>query len=154
MVNTQIMKLKIIIAILFLIFASGSLQASSVRIGGYDVEKIVASTLDLLNTKSMVSLEDIKKLQEDVNLQNSTDPLIAGSSLVDFYNKLDELLVKKNIISIEDVNSIKEKSSRSGGVKIGGLNPVVLAALHLDLLVKKNITDIKTAQSILDEAKK
>ena len=123
-----------------------------VVIGGYDVVKIAKETVNILKEKNVVPVSSAPELDSRLALQSS-DPLVSGTSIVEFYSNLGKLLVEKNMASQKEIDTAKTAAAKSGGVKIGGINPVVLAASYLDLLVQKGIITLPTAQSILDSAK-
>lgn len=125
---------------------------SSASIGGYDVAKIVSSTLNVLKEKNVISEFEQKEFAPSI-VKQSADPLTFGPEFVDFYSDLGALLVEKKIVTQKEIDTAKASAAQTGGVKIGGLNPVVLAASYLNILVQKGIVTLPTAQSILDTSK-
>lgn len=121
-------------------------------IGGYDVAKIAVSTLNVLKEKNVIS-ESGKKEFAGLFSDWPTDPLSLGPSFTDFYSRLGAVLIEKNIVTRKDVDNATTTAQQSGGVKIGGYNPVVLAAFYLNILVQKGIISLTTAQSILDKSR-
>jgi len=124
----------------------------SASIGGYDVAKIAASTLNFLKEKNVIS-ESGEREFSGLLSDWPADPLAIGPSLTNFYSRLGAVLIEKNIASQKEIDDATATAKQSGGVKIGGLNPVLLAASYLNLLVQKGIITLPTAQSILDSAK-
>ena len=127
-------------------------HGAGVVIGGYDVVKIAKETVSILKEKKLVPESSITSLGALLDVRSS-DPLISGTSIVGFYSDLGKLLVEKNIASQKEIDAAKTAAAKSGGVKIGGVNPVVLAASYLDILVRKNLLTLQSAQSVLDSAK-
>lgn len=127
--------------------------AADTRIGGYDVSRIATSTLDVLKAKGILNDAGAAKLEVFLDSENASDPLIASQSIVEFYGKLGAILIEKKTLTAEDVESAKIQARESGGMKAGGLNPVVLAASFLDALGKKGVVTVGDAQAILDNAK-
>jgi len=127
-------------------------KAEGASIGGYDVAKIAASTLNVLKEKSVIA-EPVEKEFADLLSDWPADPLALGPSFADFYSRLGAVLIEKNIASQKDVDNAATAAAQSGGIKIGGVNPVVLAASYLNILVQKGIITLPAAQSILDSSK-
>lgn len=127
------------------------LRATTI-VGGYDLEKIEASTVESLTKSGIVTAADEIDVSSVVTTV-SKDPLVRGTDIIAFYDRLGAILVKKKILSQQEITVAQNVASKSGGMKIGGLNPVVLAASYLDLLVKKQIISLSEAQNILDTSK-
>lgn len=143
----------ILLAFLILLIASTVSGASSVRIGGYDVAQIASSTISVLEKKQVIGSADTQGLAALIDLGKNADPLVAAQSIVMFYDKLALLLVEKKILTAAEIESARAEAAQSGGVKAGGLNPVVLAASFLDAMSKKGIITVQFAQTILDDAR-
>lgn len=145
--------LTIIFSFLILLSASIASGASSVRIGGYDVAQIASSTISVLEKKQVIEDAEAANLATLLDLERTSDPLVAAQSIVMFYDKLALLLVEKKILAAAEVESARAGAAQSGGVKAGGLNPVVLAASFLDAMSKKGVITVQFAQTILDDAR-
>lgn len=145
--------LTIIFSFLIFLIVSTASGASAVRIGGYDVAQIASSTIGALEKKQVIGSADTQGLAALIDLGKNADPLVAAQSIVMFYDKLGSLLVEKKILTAAEVESARAGAAQSGGVKAGGLNPVVLAASFLDAMSKKGIITVQFAQTILDDAR-
>lgn len=143
----------IFVAMLIFCFSPEVSFAESPRIGGYDVSRIATSTLGVLKAKGVLNSADTAGLAVSLNSAKGSDPLVASQSIVEFYGKLGAILIEKKTLMAEDVESAKIQARESGGIKAGGLNPVVLAASFLDALIQKEIVSVDAAQTILDGAK-
>ena len=137
---------------LFCFFMPQVLCAEGVVAGGYDVARIAGATLNVLKEKKILSESSFNNL-EKLLTPDSKNPLASSSSIIDLYDKIGTYLVEKGIASQEDITAAKTAAAQSGGIKIGGYNPVILSASFLNILVKKNIISLSEAQSILDGAK-
>lgn len=145
--------LTIIFSFLILLSAGAASGASAVLIGGYDVARIASSTVDVLEKKQLIGREDAAGLSALLDSGSASDPLVAAQTIAMFYDKLGAFLVGKDILAAADIESAKNQASQSGGVKAGGLNPVVLAASYLDAMSKRGVVSVSGAQTILDVAK-
>jgi len=128
------------------------LYAQGVVAGGYNVQKIAEETLKILQEKKVLSDKSLGEFEKLLPAEQ-IDPLASSSSIIDLYDRLGAYLVERGIASEEDVTAAKIASAESGGIKIGGYNPVVLSASFLNILVKKDIISISKAQFILDSSK-
>jgi len=142
------------LAIIYLLYAfiPCGLCSDGAVIGGYDVQKIAQTTLKVLHEKKVLPDKQFSEFEKLLPAKQS-DPLASGSSMIDLYAQLGAYLVEKAIASEEDIAAAKTASAESGGIKIGGYNPVILSASFLNILVTKNIISLSEAQSILDSSK-
>ncbi|MFA5811265.1 MAG: hypothetical protein WC956_02915 [bacterium] len=141
-----------IIIVLLMGLASGYVRAQTV-VGGYDLEKIAAATVERLTKADVVTPAD-KLDVSNVRASASSDPLVHGSEVIQFYARLGRILVERKAATPAEIDAVNKAAAKSGGVKIGGLNPAVLAASYLDLLVRKGMLTLQQAQAILDSAKR
>jgi len=148
----KVLKTLLMLSLLMVpILLSTKLCAQTIA-GGYDLEKIAAATAERLIDAGVVKPSD--KLEVAAARPSALqDPLVRGADIVAFYDRLGALLVERKIASQQEIDVARKAASESGGVKIGGLNPVVLAASYLDLLVQKGVCTLPEAQSILDAAR-
>ena len=121
-------------------------------IGGYDVTKLSASTLEIVKEKGIVTDKKASDLEKLITTQPA-DLLSEGTSIIDFYNKLGEIFISKGIATKADIEKSTEAATQSGGVKIGGMNLVVLGASYLNLLIDKDLLTQDGAQQVLDHAR-
>lgn len=128
-------------------------QAAVAIYGGYDLKQITTGITKTLVEKGAISESDGHKLSTQVELETSIDPLIAGSTIIQFYTSLGSLLVNAKVINETDVTKVVESAKTGGGIKISGINPVVLSAAYLNLLSGKGLITVDAAQNMLDTAK-
>jgi len=142
------------LAIIYLLYAfiPCGLCSDGAVIGGYDVQKIAQTTLKVLHEKKVLPDKQFSEFERLLPAKQS-DPLASGTSIIDLYDKLGAFLVEKAIASEEDITAAKKTAAESGGLKIGGYNPVVLSASFLNILVKGNIISLSDAQAVLDSSK-
>lgn len=136
------------ILLLASVLLATEIHASGATIGGYDTAKIANETVAILEAKGVVNKGEII-----FEPKESPDALVVAPEFVRFYEDLGSLLIRKKIIEAEDVIKIEDLAAKSGGLKAGGLNPIVLAAGYLNILSQKGIIEISAAQKILDNAR-
>lgn len=139
----------IALAVNAIVFSS---HAHGITVGGYDVAKIAVATVDVMNAKKIITDAEAKDDRGRIASIRSGDPLVAAAPIVDLYEKLFARLVDKGVASKDDIAAIRKTAAAGGGLKIGGLNPVVLAASCLDILAKKGLLTPSEAQAILDSS--
>ena len=127
--------------------------ARGVVVGGYDVAAIARETVALLADRGVISADEAGAFSSAASALPSGDPLVAAGPVVDLYEKLLERLVAHGVFSAGDVERARAAASSSGGVKAGGVNPLVLAAACLDILAEKGLLSRGEAQKMLDKAK-
>ena len=140
-------------AFFIILSASHGMCAGRTVIGGYDTAMIAQSTLDILQEKGFVGDRDTKGLRALLEAEQ-VDPLLSNSTIIDFYDCAGRVLTERGLATSAEIAAVRDRAAKSGGVKIGGVNPVVLAASFLDLLVQKGIVSAPRAQTLLDAAKK
>jgi len=118
-------------------------------IGGYNVSALATKTAALLQSKGVVDGKKAGELDKLIARQPE-DPLAAGPGIIEFYKRLGNILISKNIAKRADIDKLKQEATQSGGVKIGGMNPVVLAASYLNFLADRGVITLKEAQNVLD----
>lgn len=122
-------------------------------VGGYDLDKIAAATVEGISKAGLIDRKEAALLALPVE-SSSKDPLVRGADVIRFYERIGTVLIEKQLATQQDIETTKKMAAESGGLKIGGLNPVVLAASYLDLLTRNGVITLSEAQSILDSAKK
>lgn len=144
-----------ILTILYLVcaFEPWGFCGSGLNVGGYDVAAIAASTAGALQKKKELADVPAAELTAPAGTEPS-DALASGSAIVDFYDRLGNLLIKRGLVTAGEIENAKQAAVKSGGLKIAGYNPVILAASFLNLLVEKGMISLPEAQSILDSSKK
>jgi hypothetical protein len=148
----KVQQMRLMLSVLAVLVFLSAVAFAQTIVGGYDLEKLATSTAQQLANAGVVKPSDKFEIAA-VKPSAANDPLVRGADIVAFYDRLGVLLVKKKIASQQEIDAVKKSVSESGGMKTGGLNPVVLAASYLDLLARKGIITLHEAQSILDSAK-
>lgn len=142
----------IVVALLGFCFMSDTLYAKCPQIGGYDVFAGANMTLDALDSKKVVSEKEYAGFKK-LLVCGAEDEMTMGPALGAFYDGVGAFLIERRVITKQEFDFVKNMAAISGGVKIGGYNPVVLLASFLDLLVKSHVLSQEAAQSILDGSK-
>ena len=129
-------------------------DARGLQVGGYDVTKIAVATIDLLQEKGIATIDEAKAFRVSLSAaQPPDDPLVADPHIIDWYRRLGTLFVEKGVATSEEIARLHARAQQSGGLRVAGQNPLVLATSFLDLLVTKKLVTLQQAQSILDTAK-
>ena len=108
--------------------------------------------LDVLNDKKALQPDVLLKLQGELP-PKADDPLTYGHGLILFYKDLGDVLQENGFITEGDLMGSLELAKESGGLKIAGINPIVLGAAYLNALATGGTITLPEAQSILDSAK-
>ncbi len=127
--------------------------AKGAVIGGYDVAAIARETVAVLADRAAITGDEAVELEANAAALPSNDALLAAGPLLDIYEKIFALLVTRGVLSAGEAAEAKALAARSGGVKAGGMNPLVLAAACLDILAGKGLLSRGEAQQLLDKAK-
>src|SRR3989338_6939351 len=101
----------------------------SVSMEGYCLSKIAEETVKTLSQKIEITIPQEQKGND----------LIAGNDYLDFYNALWDKLIASGHATVGGKEKAFETAARAGGIKIGGINLVVLAAQTLEQLSNKKI---------------
>ena len=133
------------LAMTMLLFLPMGSQAEdcSAQMEGYCLSKIAEETVKTLSQKIEITIPQEQKGND----------LIAGNDYLDFYNALWDKLIASGHATVGGKEKAFETAARAGGIKIGGINLVVLAAQTLEQLSNKKIISMDKAQEILDNAK-
>lgn len=129
--------------------------AQTTVIGGYDMNQVADATVDLIAARGLTTQAEATELRQSLAVgKPSSDPLVSGVSIIALYDRIGAILVTKNIATAQEIDAVKKTAAASGGVVIGGVNPVVLAASYLNLFAQKGIITLHQAQLLLDSSRK
>lgn len=142
-----------IIIALFVAMASSAWAGQGVVVGGYDVEKLAADTISALESGGVITKAEAGELCVALPTDQPQDTLMASPAVIGVFDRIGTVLMVKDVALASDVESFNKAAAESGGLKIAGRNPVVLAASYLDLLARKGVISLQKAQFILDTAK-
>ena len=116
------------------------------------LNQLATGTVRLLQSAGLAEIKEAAALTEWVSHMDQQNLLSSDAAIVDFYKELGILLLAKNKATQEELDGIVRQARESGGLKIAGLNPIILGAGYLNLLVLKDVVSIDQAQKILDQA--
>lgn len=129
--------------------------AQTTVIGGYEMNQVADATVELIAARGLTTQAEATELRQSLTVRKpSSDPLVSGAPIVALYDRIGAILVAKNITTAQEIDAVKKTAAASGGVVIGGVNPVVLAASYLNLFAQKGIITIHQAQLLLDSSRK
>jgi len=151
------MKMKKILALTIMTFlivlAQGAQAGQGVVVGGYDVAKLAYDTISVLESGGVISKAEAGELSGALPKDQPQDTLMASPAVTGVFDRIGTVLMVKGVALASDIESFDKAASESGGLKIAGRNPVVLAASYLDLLARKGVISLQQAQAVLDSSK-
>lgn len=125
---------------------------SGILIGGYDPLILTNNLFDLIQDKGILDYSEALTIKETVE-QYKEGVLFGGVNILKFNELVLNALLRKKIISMDEANSIVEKSKNAGGVLISGYNVIILETEILNVLFKKGYINFTEGQMAIDSAK-
>jgi hypothetical protein len=121
--------------------------------GGYDPMAMGLEFLELLARKRFLTSDELA----DARLRAKSCPscnLLSLSAIVHMARVVCDVVVEQEVISKAQRDAAIASSKKSGGTKIGDVNPIALYVRLLETLIKDGRIDKSEGQAVLDRSRK